>query len=683
MKKRLNDLRRFAPGTPLDLTREKTKPAGHILELSRSHKSRAIAFDLHHAAPHDDEPRSTPEIYVVESPRASPWPRVALVGLTLLLVLAVTFAGVFGEGKRRAAEVLAGATAGVSNLQNAGSAFAAGDFVGASTNFATALDSFQKAESDIHILAGAGTVLATKPESVQAGSRLVSAGRLIASAGTKFAAAADRLKLTLATYDDRAALFAAGQPTTSVADELSALAADALAGSAELRSAETLLADITPTALPTDLATRVISAQTKLRSALTLAEPYLAVLPHVADLLGSRVPRRYLILFQNPDEIRPTGGFIGSVGLLTLADGFIKSFDIKDVYEFDGQIARVIPPPDGYQLITDRWGLRDANTSPNFPTSAAQAAALFEEGGGGSVDGVFAITSDLLTRLVGATDGVTVPRFGHVAAGDLNLLLSLVIETKLDGAAAPKAILSDVAKELRSKLLALPKEQLFTLVRAAVAAKEIQAWFPRASFDGVAAAFGIDGALPMTDGDYLAITDTSLSGNKSDRYTRNVVTHATALADGGAIDTLTLTRVHAFTDADGERIRTLAKRYDIALDQKILDLLGAGRNIDYLKIFVPAGSELLSVTGISRDRVEMKTENDRTYFVTSLTVPAGESRTLTLTYRLPANVNARQFTTIYQAGTHPTDFTKSITENKKEVLHERASLAAGKTWDIQ
>src|SRR5206468_3948166 len=38
-------------------------------------------------------------------------------------------------------------------------------------------------------------------------------------------------------------------------------------------------------------------------------------------LLGDGGPRRYLVLTQNPDEPRPTGGFIGTYGVLSSTDG--------------------------------------------------------------------------------------------------------------------------------------------------------------------------------------------------------------------------------------------------------------------------------------------------------------------------------------------------------------------------
>ena len=45
------------------------------------------------------------------------------------------------------------------------------------------------------------------------------------------------------------------------------------------------------------------------------------------DMLGGSGPRRFLIFSQNPDEVRPTGGFIGTYGVLTTRNGHMTLDD--------------------------------------------------------------------------------------------------------------------------------------------------------------------------------------------------------------------------------------------------------------------------------------------------------------------------------------------------------------------
>src|SRR5207302_8053613 len=49
--------------------------------------------------------------------------------------------------------------------------------------------------------------------------------------------------------------------------------------------------------------------------------------------VGGSTPARYLLLFQNPAELRPTGGFPGTMALVTLEHGKLSGYDFFDAHE--------------------------------------------------------------------------------------------------------------------------------------------------------------------------------------------------------------------------------------------------------------------------------------------------------------------------------------------------------------
>ncbi|HZY42070.1 MAG TPA: DUF4012 domain-containing protein, partial [Anaerolineae bacterium] len=51
------------------------------------------------------------------------------------------------------------------------------------------------------------------------------------------------------------------------------------------------------------------------------------------QLLGADRPRTYLIILQNEDELRPTGGFISAAGRVTLDAGKILTLTVTDAYQ--------------------------------------------------------------------------------------------------------------------------------------------------------------------------------------------------------------------------------------------------------------------------------------------------------------------------------------------------------------
>jgi hypothetical protein len=681
--KRFTDLSRRQKATPLVIQRDQ-RMHKNLLRLEKSTQSRALAFDLQR----EKESPRTDGVFVAEAaPNRRALPRLALAAGTLGVILFFNFFGVFGAGKATVEKVISTAFTGLDNLTAAGQSFAAGDFDSSLGEFAESAQAFREAEATMLTLGGAGAVLATRSEDVQAGTRLTTAGRLIASAGTRFASAAESLQTILVAWPVwQEAVTRGEKPPVSATAELQKPLAEIALGFSELESAAATLDLIELDSVPESLREQVREARNRLHFFLETTTDYIAVLPTALDLLGDRVPRKYLILFQNPDEIRATGGFIGSVGELTFNDGFVTDFRIRDVYEIDGQLIGQFPPPEGFGFITNNWGVRDANYHPDFPTSAAAAAWLYEQAGQGTVDGVAAITSDLLTQLVAVTGGeIQLARFdAPIAAADLNTVLSLIIETKQDGAAAPKQILDEVWTALKPKLLAIPLEAWLNLLHESVIAKEIQFWSVRESFQNVAESLAIDAALTKPVGDYLFVVDTSLSGNKSDRYTSNSLRHETEIQpDGSALDRLTLTRTHGWTPQAEAWLQILANRVGVELTDQMKEILGRGRNVDLVKVFVPAGSELIAVTGIPENRVETQTSAGKTYFMFSLTVQPGASREITLEYRVPGDFSVDYSLSVEkQAGVAEAVIIKTVQKADQTVFQEDFILNANREISV-
>src|SRR6185369_5710886 len=80
--------------------------------------------------------------------------------------------------------------------------------------------------------------------------------------------------------------------------------------------------------------------------------------------------KTYLLIFENYDEERATGGFIGTYGVLKVSNGSINKLQISSIYDLDGQIFEQIAAPGPFQPDIKRWGIRDANWFADFPTSA-------------------------------------------------------------------------------------------------------------------------------------------------------------------------------------------------------------------------------------------------------------------------------------------------------------------------
>ena len=66
-----------------------------------------------------------------------------------------------------------------------------------------------------------------------------------------------------------------------------------------------------------------------------LLDSYVTVSARLPAILGWDGPRRYLVLTQNPAELRPTGGFTGSYGIVTFDRGRLTEHSFRDIVLLD------------------------------------------------------------------------------------------------------------------------------------------------------------------------------------------------------------------------------------------------------------------------------------------------------------------------------------------------------------
>jgi hypothetical protein len=131
--------------------------------------------------------------------------------------------------------------------------------------------------------------------------------------------------------------------------------------------------------LPENLQVHFNALLGQLDSLIMTLESMKVRIPAILSMLGDRYPHRYLVLFQNNSESRPTGGFIGSFLIVDVNDGNITKTEFHDIYEYDGQLNEKIDAPNEITALTDNWRMRDANYSPDFAVSAKKIAWFLEK----------------------------------------------------------------------------------------------------------------------------------------------------------------------------------------------------------------------------------------------------------------------------------------------------------------
>lgn len=307
----------------------------------------------------------------------------------------------------------------------------------------------------------------------------------------------------------------------------------------------------------------------------------------IQSVFGSQELRRYLVVFQNNNEIRPSGGFIGSFAVLDIQKGKIVNMDIPGggSYDLQGQLDTFLKPPLPLQLVNSRWEFQDANWFPDFPTTAQKLEWFYQHSRFSTVDGVIAVNATVLERFLGVV-GPVIDNQG-TEINQVNAINNIQYQTEVSydkNTNQPKKVIADLASQFISEIGSLDKVKVIRLLSElyeAMQQKEIQIYFNDKQVEEKFASYGWTGSLEKTNSnqDFLMVVNTNMQGQKSDAKIEQKIEHQVEVKeDGSVIDTVVVHRAHS--GEPGELF------YGVS-------------NVNYLRVYVPQGSELLEAGGFT------------------------------------------------------------------------------------
>lgn len=431
-----------------------------------------------------------------------------------------------------------------------------------------------------------------------------------------------------------------------------------------------------------------------LQGELSVGEVAARLAPSLPWLLGMDAPRTYLVLVQNNHELRSTGGFIAAVGQVTVDQGQLKDLDFVDSYQLYSETGIYPPAPQPMRdhMAIELLVLRDANWSAHFPTSAQVARALYAQETGIQVDGIFTVDLNAVKLLVGALGELEVPgadepitgdnieeqviRFWEQPAGSESVLGE---QWDFEWFARRKDFVPAIAKAALERVQGGANyAALLAAAQTALDTRSIQLWVSNAEVQSVLSAADWDGGLrPASGADFLAVVDTNMGYNKVDAALQRSLAYSVTWPqdeDGRGLATVTLTYTHPITTPDPGC--DPSPRYGATYADMI-----ARCYFDYVRLYAPAGSELVSATGLAQDTITSRRGEQGTQeFAGFFVLPPGGDQQVSLTYRLPATVTANDYRLILQrqSGTQPLPVTLTI-----DGADETITLAEGRLdWPL-
>ena len=357
--------------------------------------------------------------------------------------------------------------------------------------------------------------------------------------------------------------------------------------------------------------------------------------------LKDKQPHHLVVIFQNPSEMRPAGGFIGSFAQLTLHQASMTNLEVNDIYDIDGQLKKKIIPPKALQTITPNWGARDANWFFDFPTSAKKIIELLEisqtyQDKGTKFDGVVAINVHVINDILKIIGPIELKEYEMTL--DHNNFLSeiqLNVETNKNKNVLKTA--TPIVFEKLGKLEEKEKMALVEIVKDRIEKKDIMIYLDDLIMENFIQNMGVGGEVTRLPedffGEYLAVVNANIAGGKSDAFINQKINLESKINEKGEVlNNLTITRSH---NGQNEKDSWYRKT-----------------NQNYIQILTPLGSKLLSITGDSKKKIRPRVNYKRGYrtdpdlaaiengeqfgkqvFDTWFNVPAGKTKSLEVRYK--------------------------------------------------
>lgn len=235
---------------------------------------------------------------------------------------------------------------------------------------------------------------------------------------------------------------------------------------------------------------------------------------------------RYIVLLQNDEELRATGGFIGSFATVEINNGVLAPITVTDIYAPAGQLTDFIPPPTGvkeYLSSGKGWGLPDANWSPDFPTSAQTILDFLARAKYSPYRGIFAVNTQLFAQVLEVTGPIYLADQNQtISAENFTQILRADRQTFFAGSYQKVNVLKQLSARLQAKILELPasqKAQLAQIVIDNIRQQNIVAFSTIPDEQAVFEMLGIAGRFPKVESNtlFIAPVESNVGINKVNR----------------------------------------------------------------------------------------------------------------------------------------------------------------------
>ena len=533
------------------------------------------------------------------------------------------------------------------------------NFDEASTQFNDAFSKFSEAQQELILfnetVTAAVEVMPGKGQEYKSANNLLQAASYLSAAGEDLILGFD----VLSKLDQEILKSVNEENPPSLTDVIVLGHAHLKPASEKIDQATQLLSEVDVAKLPVEYQDQLILINKELPKINASLKQVLSLSETMLMILGHEQSKRYLVVFQNNRELRATGGFLGSFGLIDIDKGEVAKMVIPGggTYDLNGALKARVISPQPLHLINPRWEIQDANWYADWPTSAQKIEWFYNQSNGPTVDGVLSLTPDIIEAMLEITGPIDMSEEYEVTidADNFYEVIQTEAEKKYDETQESKKIIADLTPKLLDKLFSLQADNTLSILEVfynALREKDVLLYFNDPILEEEMINLGWSGSIKNTDGDYLLVVNTNIGGGKTDAHIEEIINHTAQVSEDGSItNTVSVTRTHKGTSEDA-----FANLY----------------NWDYLRMYVPEGSQLIRAEGFSdpdkklfldppegyeidkdyknisgdifieeNTKMRINKEFGKTVFGNWIGIAPGESKTVTISYKLPFKLETK------------------------------------------
>jgi hypothetical protein len=354
--------------------------------------------------------------------------------------------------------------------------------------------------------------------------------------------------------------------------------------------------------------------------------------------LGLDTARNYLILSQNNDELRPSGGYVSTYGWMTVRNGRISNYSYSPTtatspYPPSNNLDMPFAVPEWWiQYREPIYAAWDGSWFVDFPATAEMARWYYNAGSNpqSPIDGVIAIDIVGFEYILKVLGSVRMPDYDVVITPNNFREKVYDIRAFGEGEQAHKRFVADLYQQIFSDWQEIDQQKSGDLLGAllqAIQEKHIMLHFADERLNAAVDMMGWSGAqVPALDHDYLLVADANL-GNKSNRSIIRQLTYDVEIQpDGSLRSRATVAYDYPASIAD----------QDPAIDP---DYHGPLNYNNLMQVFVPRGAELEETGNITSRIHEVETDTHNV-FVSRVEIPYNSGERFQFDYTSPPLISS-------------------------------------------